>query len=120
MFWKCWNTMSNNRARPVLICYDISSPRRLAKTYRFLCGVAIPVQYSVFIAYLKVHEISLLITQLKERINEHQDDVRVYSLPDKPEILNLGESWLSEGVMLLMRGENISTYGQLELPYCED
>ncbi len=101
--------MPVNRPRPVLICYDIRCPRRLAKLHRFLCGVAIPVQYSVFIAYLAPNRIDLLLADLRERIHKHQDDVRLYTLPDNPDILSLGDSWLPQDTMLLMHGKSMSS-----------
>ena len=43
-----------------LVCYDVSDPKRLARTYRKMNGFGEPVQYSVFICDLSSKERVLL------------------------------------------------------------
>ena len=63
-----------------LVCYDISNKRRLARIHKLLVEIGIPLQYSIF--YLKADEALLdkTIKKLTEKIDEQEDDVRIYTL----------------------------------------
>jgi CRISPR-associated protein Cas2 len=39
-----WQLMRN----VYLVCYDVADDKRLRKTYKIMCGVGDPLQYSVF------------------------------------------------------------------------
>ncbi len=81
-----------NKAQAHLICYDIGEPKRLLKIHRFLKKQAIPVQYSVFYAKLTKAQRSTLINALGTRINEVEDDIRIYPLPKNIEYTQLGKT----------------------------
>lgn len=83
-----------------IIAYDIKCPKRLGRVHRYLKSCAIPIQYSVFIARLYLHEKAAIIEELQWIINEKQDDIRIYRLPQKIEAVFLGERHIPEGIML--------------------
>ena len=83
------NTQSLSRQR-YLIAYDIACPRRLGRVHRFLVKMAIPVQYSVFLAWLGPQGRRDLIAYLTTLIHPQQDDVRIYPLPANLTITTLG------------------------------
>ncbi len=86
-----------------LVCYDIADKKRLSKVHRYLVKVALPIQYSVFLAYLTANKLETMLIDIKALINLREDDVRVYPLPDKMEYYRLGRQQLPEGVMLFKK-----------------
>ena len=88
-----------------LIAYDIRDPRRLARVHRLLRSVAFPLQYSVFLGWIKRPELEELVTRLKILIELKQDDVRLYHLPARIHVHVLGKKWLPEGVSLYQHGK---------------
>lgn len=95
-----------------LIAYDIADPRRLGRVHRLLKKVAIPIQYSVFLAWLNERQLGWLVEQLRSRIDAREDDVRLYHLPVTTELTTLGKQWLPQGVQLLRDGQPL----QAEMP----
>ena len=93
--------MPINQKQLHLICYDIANPRRLGRVHRYLSAIAIPVQYSVFLANIRATEISALITDLEDIIDAREDDVRIYPLPSVPGIERIGATYFPEGIQLL-------------------
>lgn len=82
-----------------LVGYDIKSPRRLARTYRKLCGIATPIQYSVFLLDCERH---LLVDRLRavvECIDATEDDLRVYRLTARGPRLRIGRARLPQGIV---------------------
>lgn len=73
-----------------LICYDIADPRRLGKVFRYLKGRAIHLQFSVFFVKLKWNELTELKKSIADMINAKEDDIRIYPLPSKAEIITMG------------------------------
>ena len=57
------------------VCYDVSDPQRLIKTYKKMCGYGDPVQYSVFSCDLNDKEIIYLKEDLGEILNMSEDRV---------------------------------------------
>ena len=96
--------MANNEPRLHLICYDIANPRRLGRVHRYLRDHAVPVQYSVFMAELTRGQLDVIIKELKERINCHHDDIRIYPLPRVPRVISLGQPYFPEGIILVTCG----------------
>ena len=90
-----------------LICYDIADPRRLARVYRQLTAIALPLQYSVFAAYLRPADVPDLVTLLEEIINPHEDDIRIYPLPGKPQFTRFGNVRFPDGIRLLENGQDL-------------
>ena len=84
-----------------LIAYDIRSPRRLKRVHRYLSGVAISVQYSVFVTRCTVQRLGIIRAELAGLINKRDDDVRIYRVPERPLIETLGRQGTPEGIMLL-------------------
>jgi CRISPR-associated protein Cas2 len=87
-----------------LVAYDIADPRRLARVHRLLKNYALPVQYSVFIAWLNETQLDELVEQLRQRIDNAKDDVRLYHLPAQAKLATFGKQWLPDGVHLLNNG----------------
>lgn len=83
-----------------LICHDIANPKRLGRVHRRAVRHATFVQYSVY--YLEGDKVKLhaLLNDIKQVIDEREDDVRAYLVSTITEAIQLGRSWLPEGVVL--------------------
>jgi len=84
-----------------LLCYDIRDHRRLARVHRVATRHAVPVQYSVFLLEADTRGLANVLRELRREIDPREDDVRVYTLPSRPEPTTLGRRSLPEGVLLL-------------------
>ncbi|MBZ0156080.1 MAG: CRISPR-associated endonuclease Cas2 [Alphaproteobacteria bacterium] len=73
-----------------LVCYDITKPRRLARVLRLMKGKGIHLQYSVFFCSLTWPELMELKEDLRSRIKEKEDDIRIYPLPAKALVSMMG------------------------------
>ena len=60
-----------------LVCYDVSDPKRLTKTYKLMQGYGDPVQYSVFVCDLSGTELVYMKRDLTELLNLAEDRVLV-------------------------------------------
>ena len=60
-----------------LVCYDVSDPKRLERTYKRMNGFGEPVQYSVFICELSPRERVLLEEALTDILNLKEDRVLI-------------------------------------------
>ncbi len=87
-----------------LIAYDIADPRRLGRVHRLLKKTAMPIQHSVFLAWLNDRQLNDLVEQLCTHISPREDDVRLYHLPAVTELTMMGKQWLPDGVQLLRDG----------------
>lgn len=87
-----------------LIAYDIADPRRLGHVHRLMKKVAVPIQYSVFLAWLNERQLDRLVEQLRARIDVGKDDVRLYHLPVTTELTTLGKQLFPDGVQVLHDG----------------
>ncbi len=85
-----------------LVAYDISDPKRLNKVFKYMKGVGIHLQYSVFYCKLSWAELCELKQRLKELIDPKEDDIRIYPLPKgyKVTVLGAGDR-LPEGINLI-------------------
>lgn len=63
-----------------LVCYDVSDPKRLARTYKKMNGFGEPVQYSVFICDLSPKERVLLEAALTGILNLKEDRVLIVDM----------------------------------------
>ncbi len=63
-----------------LVCYDVSDPKRLNRTYRKMNGFGEPIQYSVFICDLSSKERVLLEQALTELLNLDEDRAMIVDL----------------------------------------
>lgn len=98
--------MALNETRTWLIAYDITCPRRLGRVHRYLKKVAVPVQYSIFMAEENEHGLQRIRTDLAKIINSKTDDVRFYPLPKNLEVHHYGLRPLPEGLQWLNDGSN--------------
>jgi CRISPR-associated protein Cas2 len=102
--------MASHQLRLHLICYDISDPKRLGRVHRFLCKYAMPLQYSVFIAYTAPKTLSGLLVGIAKLIDPSEDDIRCYTLPSKVDVIQLGQQMFPEGVTLAMEGSALGLF----------
>ena len=61
-----------------LIAYDIRDPHRLRRVHYYISKRATALQRSVFVVRAKPVELKALLDGIRERVNDHADDVRVY------------------------------------------
>lgn len=90
--------------RNYLITYDISDPKRLGRTHRYLKRVGLALQYSVFVVRLTERQLDRVMIALSKLIDARFDDVRAYPIPADPEWLWLGRRTLPDEVYLLLQG----------------
>lgn len=83
-----------------IICYDIANPRRLGRIHRALKKQALAVQYSVFLFSGTETQLQHCLAKLEALMDQHQDDIRAYPLPQHGLRLVLGPSTLPEGIVL--------------------
>lgn len=73
-----------------LVCYDIADEARLTRVHRFLKGIGVPMQYSVFLCSFTWPELEQAVSRLNDLIDAAADDVRLYPLPAGDAIASLG------------------------------
>lgn len=84
-----------------LICYDIKDPKRLQKVYKYLCSYGRHIQYSVFLCEMEHRGIQQVKHHLESLIDQREDDVRIYSLPQRFKVAILGRGdRIPEGVFI--------------------
>jgi CRISPR-associated protein Cas2 len=93
--------MALNETRTWLIAYDIADPRRLGRVHRYLKTEAVPVQYSVFVTRATAARVGVIRATLADLIDPGADDVRIYQVPEHPEVACFGTRALPEGIQLL-------------------
>lgn len=96
--------MAMNQLKSHIIAYDIADPRRLGRIHRYLKKIAIPIQYSVFLIECSSAELQQVKEQLEEMIDPKKDDIRIYTLPENPDIKTLGRQGTAHGIYLLGTG----------------
>lgn len=90
-------------ARAWLIGYDISSPKRLRRVYRFLSRRAYALQYSIFLAVVSRAELDEILRGVGQLIHPRRDDVRAWPLPESAKFQSIGPGLL-EGVQAVLTG----------------
>ena len=83
-----------------LICYDISDPRRLARVHRVIAKRAIQVQYSVYLFTGGDEELDDLLDQFQAIMAPARDDIRVYPVPRRLDLVMLGRRPIGAGIYL--------------------
>ncbi len=63
-----------------LVCYDVTDPKRLARTFKKMNGFGDSAQYSVFICDLSPKERVLLEEALTEILNLKEDRVLIVDM----------------------------------------
>ncbi len=81
-----------------IICYDISSPKRLGRVFRLLKKCALPLQYSVFLFSGDDRQLDRCLAQAAGLIDAQEDDLRAYPLPKRGFKARLGKAALPEGI----------------------
>ncbi|WP_435101145.1 CRISPR-associated endonuclease Cas2 [Arhodomonas sp. AD133] len=72
--------MAKQRYADYIVCYDIRDDKRLRAVHDCMRQWGIPLQYSVFYCRLSKNLRKRLIQELRVRIDERVDDVRVYTM----------------------------------------
>lgn len=92
--------MPRQAPQDLLVCYDITEPKRLRRIHRHMRTWGIPIQYSVFCCRLTAPERKRLESDLHDLIDERTDDVRIYALHASRGIEFVGRRFNSDGVAL--------------------
>lgn len=98
--------MADSQGNLYLMAYDIADPKRLARIHRVLKQQGLPVQYSVFTVVLKRKALLRLLERINTLINQREDDVRCYRLPENSPTEILGQQYFPDDVMLFTGGVN--------------
>ena len=86
-----------------LVCYDIADPSRLSRVFRLVKGKGIHLQYSVFLCSLTWPQLQDIKEDIKELINQQEDDIRIYPLPSGGKVSVLGQgARIPDGVDLFI------------------
>ena len=83
-----------------LICYDIADPRRLGRVHRVIAKRAIQVQYSVYLFTGGDEELDDLLDQIQDIIAPARDDIRIYPVPRRLDLVMLGRRPIGAGIYL--------------------
>ena len=87
-----------------IIAYDISAPGRLVRVHKYLSKRAFALQYSVFAADLTDKALAKLLKDVTKLINEKEDDVRCYAVPNGIDVRTFGTGRLPKGVYVFGEG----------------
>ncbi len=79
-------TKVGQRTYLVLICYDISEPKRLVRVAKTCLAFGERVQKSVFECHLSQRQLNNLIAQVVPLINEEIDYLRIYKIAGIPQV----------------------------------
>lgn len=91
--------MAQNTLSRYLVTYDIAHPRRLARVFRCLKREGVPMQYSVFMVETSAVKMGQIMGRLGKLIEEREDDVRAYRLPDNGWYVSMGASILPDDLL---------------------
>lgn len=81
-----------------IVAYDITHPRRLARVYRALCKLGVPIEYSVFWLTCDPRQIVRYLSDLAALIDDRHDDLRCYPLPVRGLKIRLGRATFPSGI----------------------
>ena len=84
----------------MMLAYDIADPRRLTQVHRTARRCGMPLQYNVFIDPGTAPAIDDLAGELDAIIDRGQDDIRIYPLPIRQDLVHYGRQRLTDGVDL--------------------
>ena len=91
--------MPASRRTRWLICYDIADPRRLQRVHRVVCRYATPYQYSVFSMLASRKQVTEVLLEVAELIDEQEDDLRAYPLLTSMPAFSYGQDTLPDGIL---------------------
>lgn len=92
--------MSHSAKLDLLVCYDIRDKRRLGRIHRCMTRWGLPLQYSVFYCQLTSKGRRQLEQQLRELMDERQDDIRIYGIKSYEDIQFAGRQPLPTGITI--------------------
>ena len=93
-----------HRSESRLIAYDVREPKRLGQLFRLLKARCLTLQYSVFLQVCAGERDRTEIDgMMLDMINEVEDDIRIYPLPDECFALRIGRAFLGEGLHIEQR-----------------
>lgn len=98
-----------------LVCYDIADSGRLQRVCRFMKGIGLHLQYSVFLCRLSWRELVGLKVALEHLIEPSEDDVRIYPLPSRSLVFALGRGPEAAEEGLSLAAE---TFGEKDVDKC--
>lgn len=81
-----------------VIGYDITSPKRLQRAYRAMLRHATPIEYSVFLLTGTERDRQCCLDELAALIDDKEDDLRCYPLPDRGLQQRIGKATLPAGI----------------------
>ena len=81
-----------------LIGYDIADPARLQRVHRTMLRHGFPLEYSIFLLTGTVHDHDRCMREVIGLIDEAEDDLRAYPLPDGGYRERIGVAALPEGI----------------------
>lgn len=81
-----------------VISYDICDPRRLGRVHRRMLAHAAPIEYSVFLLDGTQRALEACMEEIVPLIEETEDDVRCYQLPERGLKARVGVSALPAGI----------------------
>ena len=84
--------------RDYLVCYDIKHARNLRAVNRYMRGIGVPIQFSVFICRLAGRQHAEMIGKLESLVDPSTDDVRIYRLAATSRVAFQGHSLLPKGL----------------------
>ncbi len=86
-----------------LVCYDIRDDRRLRRIFNLTKGHGLHLQYSVFYCRFTWPELQRFKSRLSKMIDRKKDDIRIYPLPDRPQVIVMGSGdRLPEGISIFL------------------
>lgn len=83
-----------------LICYDIANPKRLGKVHRCMLRSTQFVQYSVYYFQGTHAQLTEVLNDIQQLINNTEDDVRAYAVTPLNQAHTLGIPWLPDDIHL--------------------
>lgn len=92
--------MTASRTKHWLVAYDIGDQHRLRRIHKYMCGVGVPVQYSVFSVIANDRRIRDILDDLQVLIAPDNDDIRAYHLPEQSCLWILGAQGFPDGITL--------------------
>lgn len=92
--------MSRHDERRHILAYDISDERRLSRVHRRVKRDGVALQYSLFDLHLPQSRLRRLLGDLRDLIDEREDDVRVYGPRLDLPVAWLGVSPMRAGLQL--------------------
>jgi len=86
----------------IIVCYDITEPKRLVRTAKVCLGFGERVQKSVFECHLKLNQLNKLVEQLLQVIDPELDCLRIYKIAGEPNVLTWGKIPLTQDEELII------------------